>query len=201
VLAVAAVVSLQQLLEVFKQLTWLGAFGGPCPKPIYLWSNSAAVAELGRGKPRKGEPNSAESTARSYINDHGKRRCVGIPENLKRSQCLPQLLGACSGRECAARSFILLCPIDLRQYPRDFGIAVASMTMNCKPLTRRADGDDCDCESSSVADFLNCLNDEPCCDFWEDASPSDCLASFFICDSCIVVPGQYDRSGQEAARG
>ena len=83
----------------------------------------------------------------------------------------------------------------------DFGIAVASMTMNCEPPTRRIDGDDCDCESSSVADFLKYLNDQPCSDFWEDASASGSLASLLMCNSCIALSGQHDRSGQEAARG
>jgi len=37
---------------VFKQPTYLGAFGGASSKPVFIWSNSDSVQHLARPKPR-----------------------------------------------------------------------------------------------------------------------------------------------------
>ncbi len=37
--------------KVYKQLTYLGAFGAPTVKAIYIWSNTPAVAGIARPRP------------------------------------------------------------------------------------------------------------------------------------------------------
>ena len=83
--------------EVFSSSFWMGAFEGGTPKRHKLWSNCEnlllAIYERGgtmtKDKMLKlgGKP-----LVKKYIDKYGRRRHVGIPENLRNSQNL----GSCS---------------------------------------------------------------------------------------------------------
>ena len=79
-------------VKVFKQLSYLGMFGAPSAKPVYLWSNSDAVSHLGAKLNKSGmEDCPREALARKYVDANGKRRCVGT-DMLKTSQRSAQYL-------------------------------------------------------------------------------------------------------------
>jgi len=69
-------------------LSYLGMFGAPTAKPVYLWSNSEFVHDLGVKLDRSQmESAKGEVLARKYVDANGKRRCVGTSQ-LKESQWL-----------------------------------------------------------------------------------------------------------------
>lgn len=74
------------LHKVFKQLSYLGMFGAPTAKPVYLWSNSDSVHDLGTKLDKSLMcDGTGAALARKYVDANGKRRCVGTAQ-LKESQ-------------------------------------------------------------------------------------------------------------------
>lgn len=61
-------------------------YGSLSWKPTCLWSNSWHIQKLDLGPLTKDQKASAESLAKSYIDRHGVKRCVGKKKKLKESQ-------------------------------------------------------------------------------------------------------------------
>ena len=72
--------------EVFRTNIYMRHYGSLSWKPTCLWSNSWHIQKLDLGPLTKDQKASAESLAKSYIDRHGVKQCVGKKKKLKESQ-------------------------------------------------------------------------------------------------------------------
>lgn len=75
-----------------RTITWLGAFGGTCPKPIWLMGTGAWKVALRRRKPilRDGV---RIHLVRRAVDAQGRRRVWGKDREMKQSANYPLLFG------------------------------------------------------------------------------------------------------------
>ena len=78
--------------QVWATTFYMGKFGSPSPKRHKVWSNDESLLQelFQRAGYMSREQQNACSTklVRKYIDKKGVRRCVGIKDELRNSQCL-----------------------------------------------------------------------------------------------------------------